>query len=62
MSGRCLALGEVEVKLNENEPAAQTMEALLRQDSSSWRAHLIAAAAYAQIQNYSKRNSTQNAQ
>ena len=49
-----LALGEVEVKLNENEPAAQTMEALLRQDSSSWRAHLIAAAAYAQIQNYSK--------
>jgi tetratricopeptide (TPR) repeat protein len=49
-----LALGEVEVKLNENEPAAQTMETLLRQDSASWRAHLIAAAAYAQIQNYSK--------
>jgi len=49
-----LALGEVEVKLNENEPAAQTMETLLRQDSSSWRAHLIAAAAYAQIQDYSK--------
>lgn len=49
-----LALGEVEVKLNENEPAAQAMETLLRQDSSSWRAHLIAAAAYAQIQDYSK--------
>jgi tetratricopeptide (TPR) repeat protein len=49
-----LALGEVQLKLKENEPAAETMEALLRQDSSSWRAHLIAAAAYAQVQNYTK--------
>jgi len=49
-----LALGEVEVKLNENEPAAHTMETLLRQDASSWRAHLIAATAYEQIHDYSK--------
>ena len=49
-----LALGEVEVKLNENEPAARTMETLLRQDASSWRAHLIAATAYEQIHDYSK--------
>jgi len=49
-----LALGEVEIKLNENELAAETMETLLHQDSASWRAHLIAAAAYAQVRNYSK--------
>jgi len=49
-----LALGEVQVKLNQPEPAVQTMETLLRQDSASWRAHLIAAAAYAQEKNYAK--------
>jgi tetratricopeptide (TPR) repeat protein len=49
-----LALGEVQVKLKESESAAQTMETLLRQDSGSWRAHLIAATAYAQSGNYPK--------
>jgi tetratricopeptide (TPR) repeat protein len=49
-----LALGEVQVKLKELEPATQTMEKLLRQDSASWRAHLIAATAYAQSGNYLK--------
>jgi len=49
-----LALGEVQVKLQEFEPATQTMEKLLQQDSGSWRAHLIAAAAYAQLQDYAR--------
>jgi len=49
-----LALGEVQVNLNQPEPAEKTMESLLRQDSSSWRAHLVAAAAYAQEKNYVK--------
>ena len=49
-----LALGEVQVQRKEDQPATQTMETLLRQDSSSWRGHLIAAAAYAQLQNYAK--------
>src|SRR5262249_43291424 len=49
-----LALGEVQVKLKDFEPAAENMETLLRQNSGSWRAHLIAAAAYAQMQNYAK--------
>jgi len=49
-----LALGEVQVKLQESESATHTMETLLQQDSTSWRAHLVAAAAYAQLKNYSK--------
>jgi tetratricopeptide (TPR) repeat protein len=47
-----LALGEVQVKLKEFEPATQTMETLLRQNAGSWRAHLVAAAAYAEMQSY----------
>lgn len=49
-----LALGEVQVKLNQPESAAQTMEDLLRQNAALWRANLIAAAAYAQLKNYPK--------
>jgi len=49
-----LALGEVQIKLKDFESAAQSMETLLLQDSASWRANLIAAAAYAQMQNYPK--------
>jgi tetratricopeptide (TPR) repeat protein len=49
-----LALGEVQVKLKDLEPAVQTSEILLRQNSASWRAHLIAAAAYGQLQQYAK--------
>jgi tetratricopeptide (TPR) repeat protein len=49
-----LALGEVQVKLKELGPATETMETLLRQDSASWPAHLIAATAYAQSGNLSK--------
>ena len=49
-----LGLGEVQMKLNQPEQAAQTIENLLRQNAASWRANLIAAAAYAQLKNYSK--------
>ena len=49
-----LALGEVQIKLKDFESAAQNMETLLRQDSGSWRANLIAAAAYAQMRDYPK--------
>ena len=49
-----LSLGEVQMKLNQPEQAVQTIENLLRQNAASWRANLIAAAAYAQLKNYSK--------
>ncbi len=49
-----LALGEVQVKMKDLEPAIQTMEALLLQNNATWRAHLIVATAYGQLQQYSK--------
>jgi tetratricopeptide (TPR) repeat protein len=49
-----LALGEVQVKLNQPELAARTMEVLLRQNTASWRGNLVAATAYARLKEYTK--------